>query len=58
MTIHSSGQTISNFPYIEGITPGISEKISEVVRRAVVMGMNRKGEGCDKFCSGWSRSKG
>ena len=44
MAIHSSGQTVFSFPYIEGITLGAGEEVDEVVGGASGIGVDRIGE--------------
>ena len=39
MAIHSNGQTIFVFAYIEGFTLGACEKVDEVARGSSVMGL-------------------
>ena len=45
MTIHSNGQTVFGFSYIEGITLGADEELDEVAGGGSGMGEDRIGEG-------------
>ena len=44
MAIHSSGQTVFSFPYIEGITLGAGEEVDEVAGGAGGMSVDEIGE--------------
>ena len=52
MTIHSSRQTISNFPPIDGIILVVSEEIHDVAGTTVGMGLNGLDEVRDRASKG------
>ena len=48
MTIHSSGQTISSFPHIEGITLRAGEEFTERASGMGLDGIDKAGKGSNE----------
>ena len=49
MSIHSSGQTISGLPHLEGITLGTGEEVYEIAGRASTLGLGGIGQIGDRL---------